>query len=50
MENFNIVLFKNNKKKKILKKFITIENARKYYKKLLKESNDVIFEKQFEKQ
>ena len=48
MENFNIVLFKNNKKKKILKKFITIENARKYYKKLLKESNDVIFEKQFE--
>lgn len=48
MENFNIVLFKNKKKKKILKEFITLSRAKKYYKQLLQESKSIIFEKNYE--
>lgn len=43
MFNYLIVLFKNRIKKKIIKKFITLKKATEYYDKLLKESNEVIF-------
>ena len=46
--DYIIVLFKNKVKKKIIKKFKTIDNAQNYYKKLLESSNDVIFDKQYE--
>ena len=48
MENYIVVLFKNKKKKRIIKKFITFARAKTYYEKLLKESNEVLFEVRFE--
>jgi len=47
MENFIIVLFKNKKKKKIIKGYLTDKNANLKYDKLLKE-NSVIFDVQIE--
>ena len=46
MSNYLIVLFKNKKKKKIINKFITIERANKFYEKLIKDSEDIIFDKE----
>lgn len=43
MDNFTIVLFKNKTKKKIIKKFKTKQNAKKYYDKLINENKQVIF-------
>lgn len=48
MANYSVVLFKNKKKKKIINKFITAEKAHSFYKKLIKESDDVIFDVQIE--
>lgn len=47
-EKFLIVLFKNKSKKKIIKKFKTHKNAKTFFDNLIKESNSVIFEKQYE--
>ena len=47
MENFIIVLFKNKKKKKIIKGYVTSKNANLKYKKLVKEKNipfEVLYE------
>lgn len=44
MENYIVVLFKNKKKKRIIKKFITFSRAKQFYEKLIKESNEVLFE------
>lgn len=44
MENYIVVLFKNKKKKRIIKKFITFSRAKLFYEKLMKESNEVLFE------
>jgi hypothetical protein len=44
MENYIVVLFKNKKKKRIIKKFITFTRAKQFYDKLVQESNDVLFE------
>jgi hypothetical protein len=44
MENYIVVLFKNKKKKRIIKKFITFSRAKQFYDKLVQESNDVLFE------
>jgi len=44
MENYLIVLFKNKKRKRIIKKFVTLSRAKNYYDQLISESNDVIFE------
>lgn len=46
--NFQIVIFKNKVKKKVIKKFITRKRGDEFFDKLIKESNDVIFEKQYE--
>jgi hypothetical protein len=46
--NFQIVLFKNKTKKKIINKFQTYKKSIEVYENLLKKSNSVIFEKQFE--
>jgi hypothetical protein len=46
--NFQIVLFKNKIKKKIINKFQTYKKTMEVYKNLLKESDSVIFEKKFE--
>jgi hypothetical protein len=44
MENYIVVLFKNKKKKRIIKKFITFNRAKQFYDKLVRESNEVLFE------
>jgi hypothetical protein len=44
MANYLVVLFKNKTRKKIIKKFITLSRAKNYFKQLIKESDDVIFE------
>jgi hypothetical protein len=44
MENYIVVLFKNKKKKRIIKKFITFTRAKQFYDKLVQESNEVLFE------
>jgi hypothetical protein len=43
-----IVLFKNKVKKKIIKKFKTLKNSDEYYKKLIQDSDEVIFDKKYE--
>lgn len=43
MENYVVVLFKNKTKKKIIKKFVTFKRAKSFYDKLVKESDEVIF-------
>jgi hypothetical protein len=44
MSNYLVVLFKNKKKKKIIKKFITLSRAKNYFDELIEKSNEVIFE------
>lgn len=46
--NFQVILFKDNKKKKILKSFITEKKANDFYEKKLGESSKVIFQKEME--
>lgn len=46
--NYVVVLFKNRLKQKILKKFKTLDRVNQYFKKLEKNSQKVIFEKQYE--
>ena len=46
--NFLIVLFKNNSKKKIINKFITLDRAKKFFKELIDKNEQVIFPKQYE--
>lgn len=48
MENYLVVLFKNKKKKRIIKKFITFSKAKTFFDKKMKESDDVIFDIKFE--
>jgi hypothetical protein len=43
MDNYLVVLFKNKKRKRIIKKFVTYKNAKRLFDKLIKESNDIIF-------
>jgi hypothetical protein len=43
MVNYLVVLFKNKKKKRIIKKFITFSKAKSFYDKKIKESDEVIF-------
>jgi hypothetical protein len=44
MENYLVVLFKNKKKKRIIKKFITLKKAKSFYEKKVEESSEVIFD------
>ena len=46
--NFSVIIFKNNKKKKILKSFVREQKALEFYEKKLKESSDIIFNVEFE--
>ena len=46
--NFSVIIFKNNKKRKILKSFVTEQKAIQFYEKKLKESSEILFDKQFE--
>lgn len=48
MSNFIVVLFKNKERKKIIKKFITLDKANSFYTNLIKKSQNVIFERKFE--
>ena len=45
--NYLIVLFKNKERRKIIKKFKTLNRAKEYYDSLLK-SNDIVFDRKFE--
>jgi hypothetical protein len=44
MGNYIVVLFKNKKKKRIIKKFITYNKAKNFYDNLIKSSKEVIFD------
>jgi hypothetical protein len=46
--NYQIVLFKNKTKKKIINKFNTHKRANNYFESLLNESDSVIFDKKYE--
>ena len=48
MSNFLVVLFKNKERKKIIKKFVTLDKANSFYTNLIKKSQNVIFERKFE--
>lgn len=48
MENYLVVLFKNKTKKRIIKKFITFKKAETFFRNLIKESENVIFNKEVE--
>lgn len=48
MSNYLVVLFNNKKRKRILNKFITFSNSKKYYEKILKKSSEVIFRVEYE--
>jgi len=45
---FLIVLFKDKVKRKIINKFVTSKRAEEYFKKLISDSSDVIFDKKYE--
>jgi hypothetical protein len=44
MENYLVVLFKNKKRKRIIKKFVTLSRAKLFFNKLMSESDDVVFD------
>lgn len=46
--NYEIIIFKNKRKKKSVKKFITHKRALEYYNKLIEKSKNVLFEVQYE--
>jgi hypothetical protein len=46
--NYMVVLFKDKEKRKIINKFLTDKRALLYYDKLIKESDDVLFEMRYE--
>jgi hypothetical protein len=48
MANYLIVLFKDKKRKRIIKKFITHKKAKLLYDKMMKESDEVIFNTEIE--
>jgi len=48
MANYLVVLFKNKRRKKIIKKFITFEKSKKFFQKKLAESESVEFEVLYE--
>lgn len=48
MANYLVVLFKDKKKKKIINKFITPTNAQTFYNNKMKESDEVIFDVNYE--
>lgn len=49
MKRYLVILFKNKKKKKILNKFVSFERAKLYYKSIIKKSEEVIFDVNYEK-
>lgn len=48
MKRYLVVLFKNKKKKKILNKFVSFDRAKSYYKSIIKKSEEVIFDVNYE--
>jgi len=48
MSNYQVVLFKNKTKKKIINKFVTYKRAKVLFDKLMENSNQVVFETKFE--
>lgn len=48
MANYSVVLFKNKKKKKIINKFMTAEKAHSFYKKMINQIDDIVFDVQLE--
>ena len=45
---YNIVLFNNNNKKKLIKKYSTLNNAKKKFDKLISESKKIVFNKKYQ--
>lgn len=47
MDNYNIVLFKNNNKKKLIKKYRKLKTAKNKFKQLLNKNKEIIFYQEF---
>jgi hypothetical protein len=47
-KKFSVIIFKNNKKRKIVKSFVTKERALKFYNNLIEENSKIKFYKEFE--
>lgn len=47
-KKYSVVIFKNKKLRKVLKKFKTKDGANKFYEKKLNESNQIVFDKKIE--
>lgn len=47
-DNYLIVLFKNRKKKKIIKRFVTEKKAKEYFNRLVEDNKKILFEKKIE--
>jgi hypothetical protein len=47
-KKFNIIIFKNNKKKKVVKSFVTKERAISFFKKLTEKNSKIKFNKEYE--
>lgn len=48
IQNYVLVLFKNKKKRKIIKRYYTEKNAKKQFDALIKKNSEIIFEKKIE--
>lgn len=48
MQNYLVLLFKNKKKNKIIKKFVSLTRAKTFFEKVKKNSDDVIFDVKIE--
>lgn len=48
IQNYVLVLFKNKKKRKIIKRYYTEKNAKKQFDTLIKKNSEIIFEKKIE--
>jgi hypothetical protein len=48
IQNYILVLFKNKKKRKIIKRYYTEKNAKKQFDTLIKKNSEIIFEKKIE--
>ncbi len=47
-DEFNIVIFKNKRKKKVIKKYKSLDKAIEFFDRLIRENNNIVFEKLLE--
>lgn len=48
LKEFNVVIFKNKRKKKVIKKYKSLDKAIQFFDKLMEDNNNIVFEKLLE--